>query len=159
MRELIETMPNMLRHRGVWDGIYRHVDRDFTLLDQHRMITRCEFPPEGEFAYVQHNRLLWEDGRETDRSFGGRYNDGQLYWDTDRFVGHGWETLEGVLMLRLDRKDEPGVHFIEMITLSGDGMSRARTWQLFRGGVPFRRTLCDEVRVSDDDGPGQPGFP
>jgi hypothetical protein len=37
-------------------------------------------------------------------------------------------------MLRLDRRDDPGVHFIEMITLAGDGQSRARTWQWFRDG-------------------------
>jgi len=142
-----QAMPNMLRHEGTWEGVYRHVDRDGTLVDQHEMTTVCEFPSGGEFAYVQHNHLRWNDGREARRSFGGVFRDGLLWWDNERFAGYGWETREGVLMLKLDRKDEPGVHFIEMITLSGDGQTRARTWQWFRDGVPFRRTLCDEWRV------------
>jgi hypothetical protein len=50
-------------------------------------------------------------------------------------------------MLKLDRKDEPGVSFIEMISLSSDRRTRARTWQWFRNGDPFRRTLCDEWRT------------
>lgn len=146
MTTFAEAMPNMLRHEGVWEGVYRHVDRDGTLVDQHEMTTRCEFPASGQFAYVQHNHLRWNDGREVRRSFGGVFRDGLLWWDNDRFSGYGWETREGVLMLRLDRKDEPGVHFIEMITLGANG-TRARTWHWFRNGVPFRRTLCDEWRV------------
>lgn len=147
MTSFAEAMPHMIAHEGKWEGIYRHVDRDGTLVDRHHMTTLCEFPVEGEFAYIQHNHLRWDDGREVTRSFGGVLRDGLLHWDTDRFCGTGWETREGVVMLRLDRKDEPGVHFIEMITLSADGQSRARTWQWFRDGTPFRRTLCDEWRV------------
>jgi hypothetical protein len=148
MMPIAEAMPALFAHAGTWEGVYRHVDRDFTLVDQHRMTTVCQFPADGPYAYVQHNHLRWDDGREVKRVFGGVYRDGRLWWDTDRFSGHGWETREGVLMLKLDRKDEPGVHFIEMITLSGDGAARARTWQWFRDGIPFRRTLCDEWRVS-----------
>lgn len=142
------TMPAMLAHAGGWEGVYRHVDADFRLCDEHRMWTGCEFSNEGPYAYVQHNRLTWADGRTAEHRFGGVFRDGLLHWDTDRFTGTGWETREGVIMLRLDRRDELGVHFIEMITLSGDGNSRARTWQWFKDGVPFRRTLCDEVRVA-----------
>jgi len=147
MTSFAEAMPNMLRHEGTWEGVYRHVDRDGTLVDQHEMTTLCEFPQAGEFAYIQHNHLRWIDGREAKRSFGGMYRDGLLWWDNDRFVGYGWETREGVVMLKLDRKDEPCVRFVEMIMLSDDGQTRARTWQWFRDGVPFRRTLCDERRV------------
>jgi hypothetical protein len=146
MSSFAEAMPNMLKHEGRWEGVYRHVDRDGRLVDRHEMTTLCEFPSAGEFAYIQDNHLRWADGREMRHRFGGVFRDGLLWWDTDRFAGYAWETREGVLMLRLDRKDEPGVHFIEMITLSADGQSRARTWQWFRGGSPFRRTLCDEWR-------------
>jgi len=147
MSDFARTMPNMLRHEGEWEGIYRHVARDGTLLDQHRMWTRCEFPVGGPFAYVQHNRLNWADGRSEERVFGGVYRDGMLHWDTDRLFGSGWETREGSVMLRLDRKDLDRVHFIEMIHLSDDGATRARTWQWFERGVPTHRTLCDEWRV------------
>lgn len=147
MKSFAEAMPNMLLHSGTWEGIYRHVDRDGTLVDQHHMTTICQFPRQSEFAYVQDNRLRWDDGREAHHRFGGNYRDGLLWWDTDRFSGYGWETREGVVMLKLDRKDEPGVSFIEMISLSSDGRTRARTWQWFRNGDPFRRTLCDEWRT------------
>lgn len=147
MSEFRKAMPALVAHEGEWESIYRHVDLDFTLIDQHRMWTRCEFPDTGPYAYIQHNRLTWDDGRTAERSFGGVYRDGLIYWDTDRFSGYGWQTLEGVAMLRLNRKDEPGVHFIEAIMLGGDGRSRARTWQWFRDETPFRRTLCDEWRV------------
>lgn len=147
MDEFRKAMPAMVRHEGTWEGIYRHVDRDGTLADQHHMRTLCEFPSDGPFAYIQHNWLRWDDGRTAERSFPGIFRDGVLWWDTDRFTGHGWETGGGIVMLRLDRKDEPGVRFTEMIELSDDGRTRARTWQWFRDGVPFRRTLCDEWRV------------
>jgi hypothetical protein len=142
-----EAMPNMLRHAGDWEGVYRHVARDFTLVDQHRMWTRCEFPADGPYAYIQSNRLTWADGRTEERRFPGVFRHGLLHWDTDRFSGTGWETHGGVVMLRLDRKDIPDAHFTEMIELSADGQSRARTWQWFEGGLPVRRTLCDEWRI------------
>lgn len=142
-----ETMPNMIRHAGTWEGIYRHVARDFSLVDEHRMHTICEFSDDGPFAYIQSNKLTWADGRTEERSFGGVFRDGLLHWDTDRFSGTGWETHRGIVMLRLDRKDIPDAHFTEMIELSADGNSRARTWQWFESGNPVRRTLCDEWRV------------
>ena len=142
-----EAMPEMLRHEGEWEGMYRHVDRDFTLVDEHRMWTRCEFPRGGPYAYIQHNKLSWADGRTEERSFPGVYRNGLLWWDTDRFSGFGWEA-HGVVMLHLDRKDVAHAHFTEMIELSADGNSRARTWQWFQDGVPIRRTLCDEWRIS-----------
>lgn len=148
MTSFAEAMPDMLRHEGEWEGVYRHVERDGTLIDQHRMWTRCEFPAAGPYAYIQHNHLRWDDGRELHYEFGGAFDGELLRWDIDRFSGHGWQTREGTVMLRLDRKDEPGVHFIEMINLSADGRTRARTWQWFRDGTPFKRTLCDEWRIA-----------
>ena len=142
-----EAMPTMLRHAGKWEGVYRHVARDFTLIDKHRMTTTCAFPAAGAFAYIQSNRLEWEDGRVEGRSFGGSFRNGLLHWNTDRFSGTGWETHHGIVMLRLDRKDVADAYFTEMIELSADGESRARTWQWFEGGKPVRRTLCDEWRV------------
>lgn len=147
---LAKAMPALFAHEGLWDGVYRHLDAGGQLIDQHRMRTRCEFPATGEVAYIQHNHLIWPDGRENRLSFGGVFRDGRLWWDTDRFHGHGWETFDNVLMLTLHRKDEPGVRFTEMIQISDDGESRARTWQWFRDGTPFKRTLCDEKRVSRD---------
>jgi hypothetical protein len=146
MNPLRTHMPLMLAHEGEWDGTYRHLGEDGSLLDEHRTTTSCEFPDEGEAHYVQHSRLEWADGRREEYRFAGTYRDGLLRWDTGRFHGYGWET-NGVLMLRLDRRDVPGAYYIEMIALGEDGRSRARTWQWFRDGRPWKRTLCDEVRV------------
>lgn len=146
-RSFAEAMPNMLRHAGTWEGVYRHIARDFALLDEHRMWTFCEFPTDGPYAYIQHNRLTWADGRTEERSFPGTFRGGLLHWDTDRFTGYGWEAADGTVMLRLDRKDVANAHFVEMINLSSDGNTRARTWQWFEDGAPTRRTLCDERPV------------
>lgn len=148
MTAFADAMPAMLRHAGTWEGEYRHLDRDGTQVDFHLMTTVCEFPESGPWAYVQHNTLRWPDGRVVERSFPGSFDGTLLRWDTDRFAGFGWETHSGIVMLRLDRKDEPGVRFTEMIELSDDGRTRARTWQWFRDGTPFRRTLCDEWRIA-----------
>lgn len=154
-----DGMPALFAHRGVWDGTYRHIAADGSLIDEHRTLTRCEFPEEGAFAYIQHNHLIWPDGREAHYHFGGTYRDRRLYWDTDRFHGFGWETERGILMLELQRRDVPDASYTEMITLGRGGNSRARTWQWFEGGKPTRRTLCDEVRVSASDEAGQAGLP
>lgn len=148
MNPLRQHMPAMLRHEGWWDGHYRHFDADGTLVDIHRTRTHCEFPDSGDEVYLQHNWLEWADGRTSEYHFGGRFEGGFLVWDTDRFHGRGWQTHEDVLMLRLARRDVPDAYYIEMITIAPDGQRRARTWQWYRGGVPWKRTLCDEWRTA-----------
>lgn len=144
---LAAAMPAMLLHEGWWDGWYRHFDSDGALLDAHRVKTHCEFPDSGPWHYVQHNWLTWEDGRSAVYEFGGRLEGELLVWATDRFSGYGWQTHEDTLMLRLDRLDVPGAHYVEMISIAPDGRSRVRTWQWFKDGAPWKRTLCDERRI------------
>ena len=92
--------------------------------------------------------LLRSSTHPSSRSgFGGRLDGSRIYWETDRFYGYGWETAEDTLMLKLDRLDEPGAYYIEMINIAPDGQSRARTWQWFKDGRPWKRTLCDEWRI------------
>jgi hypothetical protein len=147
MNPLRTAMPAIVAHEGEWEGTYRHIDADGTLLDEHRTLTSCLFPEEGDHHYIQHSRLIWANGRQEEYRFGGRLRDGLLRWETERFHGHGWETHDGVLMLRLERHDVPGAYYIEMINLAPDGRTRARTWQWFRDGKPWKRTLCDEWRI------------
>lgn len=146
MNPLRAAMPSIVAHEGEWDGIYRHIGADGILIDEHRTWTRCTFPEQGEDHYVQHNRMIWADGRTAEYRFGGRFENGRLRWNTDRFSGVGWET-EGIVMLRLERLDVPSAYYVEMITLAPDGRSRARTWQWFKDGRPWKRTLCDEERT------------
>ncbi len=144
--DLAAVMPAMLLHDGHWQGWYRHFAADGALLDAHRVKTWCEFPDDGPFHYVQHNWLTWDDGRSATYEFGGTLVGDRLVWETERFAGYGWQTAEDVLMLRLDRRDVPDAYYIEMIALAADRRTRARTWQWFQGGTPWKWTLCNEER-------------
>lgn len=144
---LARDFPEILRHEGTWCGTYRHLDADGVLLDLHASRVDCVFPDAGPFAYVQRNHFTWPDGREQRAELPAVLRDGRLWWDVATFRGSAWASHEGTILLRLDRKDEPGAHFVELIVLSGDGASRARTWHWFRDGRLYRRTLCDETRA------------
>lgn len=144
---LAAVMPAMLLHEGHWDGWYRHFDGAGALLDAHRVKTWCEFPNAGAWHYVQHNELIWDDGRTANYEFGGKLVGDRLVWETDRFSGYGWQTLEDVLMLRLVRQDVPGAYYIEMIAIAADRRTRSRTWEWFRDGAPWKWTLCNEEKV------------
>ncbi len=145
--EFRKAMPSMLRHEGIWEGVYTHVDEKATIIDQHRARVVCEFPTDGPFVYIQHNHFIWGDGREHKVQLPGVFRDGRLWWDTETFHGSAWETSDGLVLLNLDRKDEPGASFFEMIALGDTGKHRARTWHWFKDGKLFKRTLCDETLI------------
>lgn len=145
--QLAAVMPAMLLHEGHWDGWYRHYEANGLLADEHRVKTWCEFPDAGAWHYIQHNELVWEDGRNASYEFGGRLVDDRLVWNTDRFSGYGWQTHENVLMLRLERRDVANAYYIEMIAIAADGRTRARTWEWFKDGRPWKWTLCNEEKV------------
>jgi hypothetical protein len=145
---MASLFPAMLRHEGLWAGTYTHLDITGSLIDRHGSEVHCLFPQDGPHPYVQKNRFFWEDGREEKATLEAWLaEDGRLRWDNDRFHGCAWETDFGVVMLRLDRKDEPGAHFVECIVLGESGHDRVRTWHWFKDGRPIRRTLCDERRI------------
>ncbi len=145
--ELARAMPAMLRHEGWWNGWYRHFDGEGKMVDAHRVRTWCEFPDAGEWHYIQHNWLEWDDGRTATYEFGGRLEGDRLVWKTDRFSGYGWQTHEDVVMLRLERQDVPDAYYIEMIAIAADGQSRSRTWEWFQHERPWRWTLCNEEKM------------
>ena len=144
---LAAAMPSILRHEGTWEGTYRFVDVDGRLTDEYASRIECGFPDDGPFAYLQKNLYRWADGREARYEFGGELIGERLWWDTERFAGWGWQTHDDIIMLTLDRKDEPGVSFTEAILFAPDPDYRARTWHWFRDGRLFQRTLCDEHRI------------
>lgn len=142
------AMPSMLKHEGKWEGKYTHLNMDAEIIDQHDAAVVCEFPEMGEYPYIQYNHFTWKDGRELKSELPGKYKDGRLRWDTETFIGSAWESHDGIILLNLDRKDEPGARFFEMINLGATGNNRARIWHWFKDGRLFKRTLCDEWRVS-----------
>lgn len=139
--------PAMRAHAGIWEGTYTHLDQEGVVEDRHRARVVCEFPENGEVFYRQHIFFEWEDGRVRDDRFDGVIRDGAVWFDTPTFHGRSWETDAGIVLLHLDRKDEPDACFQEVILMGEGGRHRARTWHWFRDGRLFRRTLCDEVRA------------
>lgn len=71
-----------------------------------------------------------------------------IQYDTRRLYGRSWETEDGLVLLNLHRKDEPGANFFEMITMGNTGRHRARTCHWFRHRRLCRGTLCDESRIA-----------
>jgi hypothetical protein len=144
----VKQFPATRAHEGVWEGVYTHINAAAEIEDRHATRVICEFPSEGEVVYRQHILFTWEDGRVRSDVFEGVERDGALWYDTPTFRGRSWETDDGLILLNLQRKDEPGAHFFEIIAMGATGEHRARTWHWFRNGKLYRRTLCDEVRVS-----------
>ncbi|MGJ3231788.1 MAG: hypothetical protein ACFE0P_08320 [Oceanicaulis sp.] len=144
-RALNIAFPAMRAHEGVWTGTYTHLDAAGCEVDRHESRVVCEFPASGQPIYVQHITFTWPDGRAREDRFDGRIAGDRIVFDTPSFSGAAWESGELVL-LHLDRKDEPGAYFIEIIALADGGRTRARTWHWFKAGALIRRTLCDEVR-------------
>lgn len=138
----------MLNHAGLWEGVYTHINTAGELVDRHRASVECIFPEDGPYAYIQYNHFTWDDGREVRAELPGVLRDGKLWWDTETFKGCAWETDYGLIMLNLERKDDPGANFYEIIALGDDGTHRARTWHWFKDGKLFKRTLCDERRIT-----------
>jgi len=133
-------------HEGIWTGTYRHVDaqgREEELITSH---VTCLFPEEDGVFYRQIIHLTHPDGSVTEAGFDGVDKGDHLWFDTPTFIGKSWETQDGVILLNLQRKDEPGAHFVEAIIMGEGGKYRARTWHWFKDGQLYRRTLCDEVR-------------
>lgn len=134
-------------HKGIWEGTYTHVDLEAKIVDAHKSRVVCEFPESGDVFYRQHIFFEWDDGHTREDSFEGIIRGDRIWYDTPTFSGSSWETHDGLLLLNLQRKDEPGAHFFEIIAMGATGRQRARTWHWFRDGSLFRRTLCDEKRV------------
>jgi hypothetical protein len=151
-----EAMPILASHVGVWEGWYRYYDATTgDLIDRHRSRLFCRLVNEdGVDLYRQTNHYFWEDGRVDVREFPAWYENGRIWWDNDLIKGWAGEMkpddFNRSSCLQWTRKDEPGIYLYEMIQVNDARTHRARTWQWFRDGVCFQRTLIDERLVSRD---------
>jgi hypothetical protein len=150
-----ETMPILVSNEGVWEGWYRYYDAKTGLLtDQHRSRLICRLTEEPGREYHQTNYYFWEDGRTEVREFPAWYEDGRVRWDNDLIKGWAAEMrpddFNRSTCLNWTRKDEPDIYLYEMIQNSDDRKNRARTWQWFRNGICYQRTLIDEVFITPD---------
>jgi len=147
MSPLHKLMPDVLEHRGIWEGTYRHIDIAGNTLDVHNSRVECVFPQEGPVVYIQRNQFEWEDGRTFNVAFDGILKNDRIYWDTETFTGYGWVASPNIFLLELARKDEPDAWFYESIVMGADKKHRARTWHWFKNNQCYKRTLCDEHLV------------
>jgi hypothetical protein len=151
-----EAMPLLCRNEGVWDGVYRYyAAATGTLTDQHssRLICRLIGAP-GHEHYHQTNYYTWADGRTEVRDFPAWYENGRIRWDNDLITG--WaaamqpDDFNRSTCLNWTRRDEPDIYLYEMIQVNDACTKRARTWQWFREGECYQRTLIDERLVTRD---------
>lgn len=153
---LRKNMPLLAANEGVWEGMYRYYDAvTGELIDAHKSRLICRIPEDGKPAdYHQTNYYFWDDGKSETREFPANYKDGRIWWDNDLIKG--WAAAmqpdDNNLSTCLNwvRKDEPGVYLYEMIQVDKDVKERARTWQWFRDGKCYMRTLIDEHFVTAD---------
>ena len=154
MIDLKRHMPNLARHEGVWDGSYRYYDAEGNQTDEHRSRLVCRITGDDDVPYHQTNHYSWADGKTEVRDFRTRYEFGRIIFDNELIYGWCSEIPEDdwhrTLMLYWQRQNERGVELYEMIQLSDCGNYRSRTWQWFRDGRLFQRTLIDEQKVSSD---------
>ena len=136
-------------HEGVWRGTYIHIDADGGEVDRHAAEVVNAFPADGPYAYVQTSRFRWPD-RAEEHVFPGVLADNRLLWKTERLEGVAYTSADApqTLFLNFRRVDLPGIEIVEMIHLGAAVGIRMRSWQWLKDGVPFRRTLVDERRVS-----------
>jgi hypothetical protein len=149
-----DAMPLLARNEGVWEGWYRYFDTNGKLVDQHRSRLICRLVDDEKNPYHQTNYYFWEDGRTDIRDFPARYENGRIWFDNDLITG--WaaamqpDDFNRSTCLNWTRNGEPDLFLYEMIQLSDNGINRARTWQWFKKGVCFQRTLIDETFVTAD---------
>jgi hypothetical protein len=150
-------MPLLARNEGVWEGWYRYYDSATGKLnDEHRSRLICRMPDDGPHAgtYHQTNHYFWADGRTDVRDFPARYENGRIWFDNELISGWAAPMLPDDFgrstCLNWTRKGEPDLFLYEMIQLSDNGVNRARTWQWFKNGICFQRTLIDEHFVTAD---------
>jgi hypothetical protein len=168
--EIKTAMPLLAANGGVWEGVYRHYDAATgKLTDEHLSRLICRIKPDAERDYAQSNYYFWADGRTDLREFPASYRDGRIWFDNELIAGWAGkmepDDFNRSQCLNWTRKGEPGVYLYEMIQNSDDFKYRSRTWQWFRDGKCFLRTLIDEHFITADwqnwtdmSAPKIPGF-
>tara|TARA_B100001094_G_C17665723_1_gene546346 strand:- start:29 stop:538 length:510 start_codon:yes stop_codon:yes gene_type:complete len=151
MMSLRKNMPLLTKNEGVWDGYYRVYNYSGNQIDEHKSRLLCRIIDDTE--YHQTNIYRWKSGQKELRDFPATIEGNKLVFST--YI-NGWaaevnlDEHNRTMMLHWERKGEPDLYLYEMIQLSDDGLSRARTWQWFKKDKLFQRTLIDEIKISDD---------
>lgn len=149
---VVEHIPLLAAHEGIWEGQYTHLAPDRSVQEQILFRILVEFPTDSTVAYRQTSHYWWADGRTQALMYEGQYRDGRVEFDTGRIAGACWAVDDRTLYIRFGFAGDPGGYVCEMIQLSPDGQHRARSWHWFRDHALWRTTLVRELRVSRDVG-------
>ncbi len=139
-------MPQFARCEGRWIGTYTHMTPQRREIDHYEVRILAELPDDGSCDFRLNTHNVWPDGRETRGVFEANYRDGRLWFDGD-LIGSMWEVDDFTTYLRFGYRADPSIDVCEMIQISQDGRSRARTWHWFRDQKLFQITLTDEQRA------------
>lgn len=149
-----EEMPLLVRHEGVWDGVYTYYNAAGEKVDEHKSRLLCRVKDDSDTPYHQTNWYTWDDGRTDIRDFPASYRDKRVWWDNELIKGWaaevGLDEKNRTVMLYWQRQGDPGLYLYEMIQLSDDGTKRCRTWHWIRNGQLETRTAIQEELVTRD---------
>lgn len=146
MAGVAHLFPVLARGSGRWAGSYTQIDPRGRTLDRYRVDSFSEFPEDGSADYRLSVFNKWPSGRETRIALEADYRNGRLEW-RERLVGWMAEVDDRTAYLTFSYADDPSIRVCEMIQVSADGNSRARTWHWFRDDRLFQITLTQEGRV------------
>jgi hypothetical protein len=79
---VVEHIPLLAAHEGIWEGQYTHIAPDRTVQEQILFRILVEFPADGAAAYRQTSHYWWADGRTQELMYEGRYRDHALWRTT-----------------------------------------------------------------------------
>jgi hypothetical protein len=146
-------LPAFARHEGFWEGTYRHLAADGSLLDRYAVRIWCELPEEDSVHFRLHMRYRWSDGRVQAGVHEARYDaaTGRARWCSEGIEGEIWDVAPDTVFLSFSLDRRPGVRVYETIQMAADGNRRSRAWQWIReaDGEVVQWTLVQERRVSE----------
>ncbi|BAZ67834.1 MAG: DUF3598 family protein [Pelatocladus maniniholoensis HA4357-MV3] len=140
-------MPLMARHEGEWSGSYTLVDNEGKILDKYTSHLSCQFREDETSPYYQINRYQWPSGKQEEHHFPGRYENKNVWFDTERLTGQAWEVDNTTMIFLFTFKNIPGQYLYETIFLSPCNNYRFRTWHWFKNHQVYQRTLVQEERM------------
>jgi hypothetical protein len=146
-----DTFGLMTRHRGIWEGLYTHLDANtHRIVEQQMFRIRAEYFTHHHPSYRQTSHYWWPDGREQELMYEGSMHGDALQIDNGRIWGHCRAISVDTLYMEFGYTATPDLRIAEMLQLSDDGKHRARTWHWLRSGVLERITLVREQHRSHD---------
>ncbi len=153
--QLRRRSPLTAKMEGVWEGTFRRVDHEGKVISTLPSRITVRLLPDGEVHDYHQTNILNPDSSEEQRieSY-GKWDVDRLRFFNDRV--DGWakavaaDEAGQTSVFLMEFKDGSGLTVSEVVSfVPGDPDVRMRATQYMRDGRIVRRTLIDEIRVSD----------